>query len=126
MWIHLHWVYWFYLLILKSKNLYKFKDYTILYKVKDSTNLFSHNEYNKNDKIILKYFQWFETKFFLSIDSKNVKLKKIYCTKCKKYRKLKNPKLSYIFDEMLVLSITCGKCGSNYKKYLKKKNQLSY
>ena len=28
----------------------------------DYTNLFSPNEYQKKDKIIIKYFQWIETK----------------------------------------------------------------
>ena len=28
-------------------------------------------------------------------------------------------KISYIFDKSLVLSINCGKCGSEDKKYLK-------
>ena len=42
-----------------------------------------------------------------------VRMRTIYCIKCNKYRKFKNPKISYIFDKILVLSITCGKCGSN-------------
>ena len=28
----------------------------------DNTNVFFHNEYEKNDKIILEYFQYLETK----------------------------------------------------------------
>ena len=40
-------------------------------------------------------------------------MKKIYCFKCYKYRQFKNPKMSYIFNETLVLSIICDKCGSN-------------
>ena len=50
----------------------------------------------------------------------------IYYIKCNKYRNFKKPKILYIFDKTLVLSITCGKCGSNDKKRLKKKNQLIY
>ena len=38
---------------------------------------------------------------------------KVYCIKCNKYRKFKNPKISYIFNVTLVLSFTCDKCGSN-------------
>ena len=47
----------------------------------DYTNSFSPNEYEMNDKIILKYF-W-ELKMF--------KVKKIYWIKCKKYKKSENP-----------------------------------
>ena len=32
--------------------------------------LFSPNEYEKNDKITLKYFQWLEIKIFFWLDSK--------------------------------------------------------
>ena len=41
---------------------------------------------------------------------------KIYCNVCDKYRKLKNPKMSYIFEETLGLSIVCSTCGYEYKK----------
>ena len=44
----------------------------------DDTNLFSPNEYEKNDKKILKYLQWFKTKkFVLWADSKKVKMSAI-------------------------------------------------
>ena len=36
-------------------------------------------------------------------------MKKIYCVICVKYRKFKNPKISYIFEKT-VLSIICSKC----------------
>ena len=41
---------------------------------------------------------------------------KIYCIKCNKVRKFKNPKISYILDKTLVLSTICHKYGSNDKK----------
>ena len=54
-------------------------------------------------------------------------MKKIYWIKCIKYRKFKNPKILYIFDKTLVLSIICGKCSAVImEKYLKKMNQLRY
>ena len=54
-------------------------------------------------------------------------MKKIYWIKCIKYRKFKNPKILYIFDKTLALSIICGKCNAVImKKYLKKMNQLRY
>ena len=40
-------------------------------------------------------------------------MKKIYCIKCNKYRIFKNPKILYIFDKTLTLSIIYKKCGSN-------------
>ena len=45
----------------------------------ECTNLFSPKEYEKNNKIILKYFQIF-------------KMKNIYCVVYGKYKKCKNPK----------------------------------
>ena len=36
-------------------------------------------------------------------------MKKLYCAICDKYRKLKNPKTSYMFEKTLVLSIICRK-----------------
>ena len=32
----------------------------------------------------------------------------------------------HLFLKILSLSIVCSKCGNEYKKYLKKKNQLKY
>ena len=51
----------------------------------DYTNLFSPNKYEKDDKITFRFFEWI---------SKKVKMKKIYCIVCGKYRKFKNPKIS--------------------------------
>ena len=36
-------------------------------------------------------------------------MKKLYCAICDKYRKLKKPKTSYMFEKTLVLSIICRK-----------------
>ena len=47
------------------------------------TNLFSPNDYEKNDKIILKYFQ------------QNIKLVKMYYNVCNKYRKLQKITTKY-------------------------------
>ena len=51
---------------------------------------------------------------------------KIFCTKYNKYRKFKNSKISYIFNEMLVLSIIFGKCGRNNHTMFKENNLLKY
>ena len=55
-----------------------------------------------------------------------IKMKKIYCIICGKYRKFKNPKISHVFEKTLVLSIICSKCSNEDEKYLKKRNQLRY
>ena len=36
-----------------------------------------------------------------------------------KYKKFKNPKISYTFNKTLFNSIVCDKCGSNDKKIFK-------
>ena len=51
-------------------------------------------------------------------------MKKIYCVKCNKYRKLKNPRISYIFDETLSLSTICDKCSSNDEKIFKEEESI--
>ena len=55
-------------------------------------------------KSLLNYTNLFE---------KRIKLKgwdeKIYCVICGKYRKFKNPKISYIFEKSLVLFFICSK-----------------
>ena len=43
------------------------------------------------------------------MDSKKVKMKKIYYIVCGKYEKSKKPK-TYIFYKTLALSIICSKC----------------
>ena len=53
-------------------------------------------------------------------------MKQIYCVICGKYRKFRKPKISYIFEKTLVLSIICSKGKNEDEKYLKKKNQLRY
>ena len=45
------------------------------------------------------------------------------CGKCRKFEK---PKISYILEKALVLSIICSKCKNEGEKYLNKKNQLRY
>ena len=70
----------------------------------------------KNDKIILKYVPWLETKYFFSwIDSKcgNEKTVLNYI-KCK-CRKFKNCKVLYILDKTRVLSIMNDRCSSKDK-----------
>ena len=51
--------------------------------------------------------------------TKKVKMKKLYCVICGKYREFKNPKISYIFDNTLVVSITYSKCKNEDEKAFK-------
>ena len=79
----------------------------------DYKNLFSSNDYGKNDKIILKYFR-------------SLKRCKKYCVICSKYRKFGKPKISFVFEKTSPFSINCSKCKNEDEKILKKKNQLKY
>ena len=46
-------------------------------------------------------------------------MKKLYCIVCGKYRKLEKPKISYLFEKTLVLSIICSKCRNEDEKICK-------
>ena len=76
----------------------------------DYKNLFSSNDYEKNDKKVLKYFQ---------------KLKrKLYCVICGKHRKLEKCKISYLLEKGLVLSIICSKCKNEGEKRFKERKSI--
>ena len=75
----------------------------------DYINLFSFNDYEQNDKTILKMF---------SITKER---KKIYCVIHGKHRKFRKPKISYILENTLVLSIMCSKCKNEDEKVFKEK-----
>ena len=51
-------------------------------------------------------------------------MKKIYCTVCGKYKKFKNPKISFIFEKILVLSIICSNYGSKDKNIFKEEELI--
>ena len=80
------------------------------------------------------YFDSFEAEFIPKeikkfIGNKNFTTKIEYNNKCNdnkcknKCRKIKNPKISYIFDET-VLSIICDNCGSKDEKIFKKQESF--
>ena len=48
-------------------------------------------------------------------------MKKIHCIKFNKYSRFKKSKISYIFDEVLVLSIICDKCDSKDEKKISRR-----
>ena len=49
---------------------------------------------------------------------------KVYCNVCDKYRKFKNPKISYIFKKTLSLFIVYSKCCHEYEKIFKEKESV--
>ena len=51
-------------------------------------------------------------------------MKKLYCVICGKYRKFKNPKISYIFEKILVPSIICSKCTNEDEKIFKEEESF--
>ena len=51
-------------------------------------------------------------------------MKKLYCIICSKYRKFKNPKISYLLEKAVVLSITCSKCKNKNEKPFKKEEPI--
>ena len=46
-------------------------------------------------------------------------MKNLYCIICSKYRKIEEPKISYILEKTLVLSIICSKCKNEDEKIFK-------
>ena len=46
-------------------------------------------------------------------------MRKIYCTKCRKYKEFKAPKKSYICGKILLLFSICDKWGSEDEKLFK-------
>ena len=51
-------------------------------------------------------------------------MKKIYRIKCSKYREFINPKISYIFDKTLLLSVICGICDSEGEELFEEKKLI--
>ena len=51
-------------------------------------------------------------------------MKKMYCVICGGYRKFKNPKISYIFEKTLFLSIICSKCENEDEKIFKEEESI--
>ena len=51
-------------------------------------------------------------------------MKKLYCVVWGKYRKFEKPKISYILEKSLVLSIICGKCKNEDEKWFKEEDSI--
>ena len=51
-------------------------------------------------------------------------MRKIYCTKYKKYKEFKKLKISYLCEKTLLLCSTCNKCGSEDEKIFKEEESM--
>ena len=51
-------------------------------------------------------------------------MKKLYCVICSKYRKSEKPKISYLLEKTLVLSIICSKCKNEDEKIFKEEKSI--
>ena len=51
-------------------------------------------------------------------------MKKLYCVICGKYRKFEKPKISYLLEKTLVLSIICSKCENEDEKLNKEEESI--
>ena len=51
-------------------------------------------------------------------------MKKLYCVICSKCRKSEKPKISYLLEKSLVLSIICSKCKNEDEKIVKEEESF--
>ena len=51
-------------------------------------------------------------------------MKKLYCIICGKYIKLEKPKISYLLEKTLLLSIICSKCKNEDEKLFKEEESI--
>ena len=70
------------------------------------------------------YFDSFEVELIPKIFSITKKMKKLYCVICRKYRKFEKPKISYLLEKTLVLSITYSKCKNEDEKLSKEEESI--
>ena len=51
-------------------------------------------------------------------------MEELYCVICGKYRKFEKPKISYLLEKTLVLSIICSKCKNEDEKLFKEEDSI--
>ena len=51
-------------------------------------------------------------------------MEELYCVICGKYRKFEKPKISYLLEKTLVLSIICSKCKNEDEKIFKEEEPI--
>ena len=52
------------------------------------------------------------------------KMKKMHCCICGKYKKSEKPKISYLLEKILLLSIICSKCENEDEKLFKEEESI--
>ena len=86
----------------------------------DYTNLFSPNDFNKNDDIILKYFGLYDVKRIIKINVSIIKDTMLsYCLKCRRNTENINPKVSKTTNGKAMILSTCAICGSKKSKFIR-------
>ena len=73
------------------------------------TNLFSPNDFKRNNDTILNYFM--NNTYLYKLES--------YCLKCKKYTKNINPQVSSTSNGKLMILSKCAICGSKKSRFIK-------
>ena len=56
--------------------------------------------------------------------TEKIRIKKLYCVICGRYRKLKEYKISYIFEKTLLPCINCSKCKNKTEKIFKEEEPI--
>ena len=51
-------------------------------------------------------------------------MKKLYCVICSKYRIFEKPKISYLLEKILRLSIICSRCKNEDEKLFKEQKSF--
>ena len=51
-------------------------------------------------------------------------MKKLHCIICGKHRKYEKPKIQYLLEKTLILSIICSKCRNQDEKILKEEESI--
>ena len=49
---------------------------------------------------------------------------KLYCVICSEYRKFEKPKISYLLEKTVVLSIICSKCKNEDEELFKEEESI--
>ena len=78
----------------------------------DYTNLFSPNDYEKERQNNTKIFPI----------TKNVKI--LCCVICGRYRRFQKPKVSYLLEKVISLSITCRKYKNKGEKLFREQEPI--
>ena len=51
-------------------------------------------------------------------------MKKLHCVVCGRYKTFEKPKISYILEKTLVISIICSKCKNEDEKIFKEEESI--